>query len=385
MPRAPLEQTFTRRLDKAKNRFKLPFDWMSILADVEFLFATILDGKLVFFLPEAWEEVSQALLTSMEPDNIRAYNLATEVRIQKNGKISIPKKLAKLLSLGESIKLEGQGDRFTVHPADEPIQVGFDLFAPMKKGSLEVYQIPIESVEFDEARIKEAGIDAEYEPDEEFPPILVVRTDLGKYRLVWGLRQLLAQRKLGRKFVSAIILPRERAERAGGPLWFALEQVSRIPDHQMVRLVDAMRNQGLKPSAIARMLDRSVRTIQRYLVVARAPKQITDALARGEISLSLAYEAAKKGISPQDLRGKTFKMVKELIHERGLAKAPCNLKSAPVKCEVHSNGDVNLIVSFKAGVHEPQRIIEVLQRVVEHLESIKGVGHGAERGEKGEQ
>jgi len=376
----PLENSFSRKLDTAKNRFKLPFDWIGILSEVGRLFATIMNDELVFFLPEVWQEVSQSLISSRRPEDIQSYNLACEVNIQKNGKISIPKKLAMKLPLGERVELKGQGDRFVVQPAGRPIQADFDLFAPPRIDSLGIYQIPVESIEFDERRAESVEAMPEPEVGDVFPPVLVTNTDVGKYALIWGLKHLLAQRKLGRKSIAAIVLEQAPTEE---PVWFALEQLSRVPDSQMVGLVELMRNRGIKPSMIAKILDRTVRTVQRYLVVARAPEHIRTAFEEGELSLSLAYEAAKKGISPVELRGKTFKKAKEMIHERGLAKAPCNIKGGPVKKEIHPNGDVNLVLSFRVGRDRPEHVIEELKRVVEHLNRVKGVGHGTERGKRG--
>ncbi len=388
MPQVPLKESYPRKLDKKKNRFKLPFEWVAPVSEVGRLIATIMDGTLTFYMPEAWERIAPSLRSSSKPEDVRAYDLACEVRIQKNGKLSIPKKLASRLALGDRIELVGEGSRFVVRSVGRPTQKEVDLFTPKKLGSVDICQIPIDSIEFDgdTARIEEAKLDEGVRGSDAldvFPPLLVMETETrGRYRLLWGLKHLLAQRRLKRKLVAAIVLDLDREGESGRSLVYALEQLSKVPDSQMVRLVETMRNNGIKPTMIAKILDKTVRTVQRYLVVARAPDHIRTAFEEGELSLSLAYEAAKKGLSPLELKGKTFKKAKEMIDERGLAKAPCNMKGHRfLRSEIHPNGNVNLVLGFRVDRHDPEVVLaefeRVYKRVVEHLKKMKGVSHEA--------
>lgn len=380
MPQKPQIAIHVRKLDPYKNRFKLPPEWLGILSEVKSFMATLIRNELVFYFADAWEDTSRNLLTSMKPEDIQSYSLACPVKIQKNGKISIPQKLAGLAALGESIRLVWRDNGFAVQPADRPIQSEFDLL-PRRTGSLGVYQIPIQSIEFDEKQVKTVGIEPNAESAKVFPSILVAEIEKGRYQLVWGIKHLVAQLRVGRETVSAIVLPKPQTDE---PVWFALEQAVKIPESQLVRLVEVLRSQGYKPTFISKILGRSVRTIQRYLVLARAPECVKSALSRGDVKLSLAYEAAKKNISPPELSGKTFRQVREMIQTKGLGKAPCNIKGRFVKKMIYPNRDVNLILSFKADKDNPEEAISNLQEVISHLKTVKGVRHGIAKG-KGKQ
>lgn len=378
MPPKPLILSYVRKLDPRKNRFKLPSEWLGIFSGVQSFMATLIRNELVFYLPDAWEDISRNLLTSMKPEDIQSYSLACPVKIQKNGKISIPQKLVGLASLGKTIRLEWREGGFAVQPADRPVQSELEL-VPRKTGSLGVYQIPIQSIDFDEKQIKAVGIEPNMESSKVFPSILVAETEKGRYQLVWGIKHLIAQMRIGRETVSAIVLPKPQADE---PIWFALEQAIKIPETQLIRLVDTLRAQGYKPTFIAKLLGRSVRTVQRYLVLARAPEHIKNALKNGEIKLSLAYEAIKKNIDLSELKGKTFRRAREAIQSKMLAKAPHDMKDEPVKKMIYPTGDVDLVLNFRAGKDNLDEAISKLQEVIKHLKTVKGVKDGIARERK---
>lgn len=169
---------------------------------------------------------------------------------------------------------------------------------------------------------------------------IIVRPRDGKFQLISGYRRVASLRKLGRKKVQAKILNVSDAEARRISLLENLER-NDLTGWDQVSTAAKFRDQGVKSSDIAEAFGVSIRTIQRYLVVAKAPNDFRKALERDDITVQQAYEAIVKGIPLSEI----IKRGRSVRYLRGLSKKGHEKEN--IRIQHKHNGEIMIYIRYK--------------------------------------
>lgn len=172
---------------------------------------------------------------------------------------------------------------------------------------------------------------------------IIVRNRDNEFQLISGFRRVASLRKLGRKKVQAKILT--DISDAEARRISLLENFERndLTAWDQVATAAKFRKQGVENSEIAKSFGVSIRTIQRYLVVSKAPDDFRNALERDDITVQQAYEAIVKGI-PLSVITKQGRSVRYL---RGLSKK--GRKKENIRIQHKHNGEIMIYIRYKPG------------------------------------
>ena len=172
---------------------------------------------------------------------------------------------------------------------------------------------------------------------------IVVRPQNGKYALISGFRRIGALKKLGRKKVQAkVLFGVSDTEARRISLLENLERHS-LSGWELVSAAARFREKGMKNIEIAQAFRVSIRTIQRYLLVAGAPAEFRKALDHDDITILQAYEAIKKSIPLSELtqHGRSVRYLRSLSHKSG--------KSENIRIRRRADGEIIINIHYRPG------------------------------------
>lgn len=194
--------------------------------------------------------------------------------------------------------------------------------------------------------------------DGQLVPIVVRRRD-DKFQLLSGFRRLTALRKLGCKKVQAKILSGisdMKARRLS-----LLENLERnsLSAWDQVATAAKFRKQGMTNFEVSEAFHTSVRTIQRYLVVAKAPNDFRRALERNDITLQQAYEALTKGVPLSEIttHGRSVRYLRGLSHK--------SRKKEDIRIQRKANGEIFISICYRPGKSDLYRLLEAVRKRLE--------------------
>jgi ParB family chromosome partitioning protein len=191
--------------------------------------------------------------------------------------------------------------------------------------------------------------------DGQLVPIMVRRRD-GKFQLISGFRRIAALRELGRNKVQAKILGDvSDAEARRVSLLENLERNS-LSAWDQVAVAARFREQGMRNAEIAAAFRQSVRTIQRYLLVAKAPDDFRRALEHDDITVQQAYEAVNKGIPCSELiqHGRSVRYLRNLSHK--------SKKEENIRIQRKAGGEILISIRYKPAKSDLSHLFEVVRK-----------------------
>ena len=201
------------------------------------------------------------------------------------------------------------------------------------------------------------------EEGEQLVPIIVRRRG-NRYQLISGFRRLAAMKKLGRETIQAKVLE-DVSDTVAHRI--SLEENIKREDLTAWEKVSAalkLREFGQTNAEVAAGFGVNVRTIQRYLFVARnATKDFARALTRNDITCQQAYEALKKGVPLKDLvtHGRSVRYLRGLSHAKK--------KDRPLMFRRSRDGDVQIRIPFHADVAERRAMIQDIRARLDKFEA----------------
>jgi ParB/RepB/Spo0J family partition protein len=194
--------------------------------------------------------------------------------------------------------------------------------------------------------------------DGQLVPIVVRRHD-DKFQLISGFRRIAALRKLRRKKVQAKILSGVSDVQARRLSLLENLERNSLSTWDQVATAARFREQGMKNREIAEAFRASVRTIQRYLAVAKAPDDFRGALERDDITVLQAYEALAKGIPLSDLIGHG----RSVRYLRGLSRTGDRKEN--VRIQRKHDGDIVINIRFQPGKSDLNRLFAEVRKKLE--------------------
>lgn len=194
---------------------------------------------------------------------------------------------------------------------------------------------------------------------------IVVRYASGGYQVISGFRRVKAIRESGLSKVKAVVY--EGIDNKKAHEISIAENMARrsLTDLDVVMTVKRMREQEeMTNGEVARIFNRDIRTIQRFLVVANASDKIKKALEKGMITISQAYEAIRGNIPLEVILKNGNVSVRDLRRIASKSKK----RTDYIRQKWFNNGNFNLTIYFKKRKHNKQEVIAVLKKVVQRLE-----------------
>ena len=139
-----------------------------------------------------------------------------------------------------------------------------------------------------------------------------------RYQLISGFRRVAALRELGQEKVLARVFQELNDTQAVGLAISENLQREDFSDLEKAMVSQRLKDLGLEIEEIAIAINRSVRTVQQYIAVLHAPQLVKDALHEGKISLSMAFELARKNVDKSTLSDVIDKVTQEDLSVRAL-------------------------------------------------------------------
>ncbi|MHC4528832.1 MAG: ParB/RepB/Spo0J family partition protein, partial [Planctomycetota bacterium] len=185
---------------------------------------------------------------------------------------------------------------------------------------------------------------------------IVVRQQDDKFQLISGFRRIAALRALGQKKVQAKIL--YGISDVGARRISLLENLERnsLSAWDQVAAAERFRAQGMKNAEIAEAFRVSIRTVQRYLLVGKAPDDFRRALERDDITIQQAYEALKKGVPLSELlkHGRSVRYLRGLSHK--------SEKKDNVRIQRKADGEILINIRYRPGKSDLSRLFEMVRK-----------------------
>jgi ParB/RepB/Spo0J family partition protein len=219
------------------------------------------------------------------------------------------------------------------------------------------------------------------EEGQQFP--IYVRGPL-PYRVIAGHRRVAALRAIGTPTVRAIVLPKIGDAEAQRLALIDNLDHSALSDADLVRAVRRLRDLGLRNEEIATLLKRKVRTVQRHLRLAEAPREIFDEIDQGRLTVSAAYEVFTRGIPVdrairrgRDARSPSVRALQEWGRAAVGTDVPGGLTrrapqgGTPVRLRRYRDGGIGLSLRVPRDIPDDDRR-EVVRVLSETLAQIEG-------------
>jgi len=208
--------------------------------------------------------------------------------------------------------------------------------------------------------INVSDLEVSLKKDGQLVPI-VVRPFKDKYQLISGFRRTQALSNIGQKTVQAKVLyglSDSDAQRIS--LIENLERDS-LTAWDQVATAAKFREQGMKNQEIADAFNVAVRTIQRYLVVAKAPIDFRKALQIDDITIQQAYEAISKGVPLSELLGPG----RSVRYLRRLTKGSGKITKDQIRIKHKRDGEILINICFRP---KGKSLESLFQEVLKKLE-----------------
>jgi ParB/RepB/Spo0J family partition protein len=222
---------------------------------------------------------------------------------------------------------------------------------------------------------------------------IFVRPHNDKYQLVSGFRRVAALQLLGQIQALARVFHGLTHEQAVALAISENLQREDFSDLEKALVCQRLVEMGVDVPEIAHAVNRSPRTVYDYLTVLKAPPVVRDALHARHISLTVAFELARGGVSEQALQAVlsqaasgdlSVREVKQLLRttklkERTVASAPeMSTKKegrgvfVPVRLVSYTDKGFDLTIKFRRQRSQDlELIIESLKKTLSQLEKEK--------------
>ncbi len=202
-------------------------------------------------------------------------------------------------------------------------------------------------------------------------PVTVRKMPDGAKVLLSGHRRTAALMALGHKTVKAMVWSNMTDEQA---VKFALDenlQRESLSDLEQVQAALRLNESGMSTKKVAEAFHVDPRTIQRYYIVAKAPKEFQAALEEGKTTIIKVHDAIKGGLTLAQLleggqRGRSVRFLKS-IAGAGKGKGA----SRPATWREAADGTLHFSLRFQRGTHDIKQSIEEVKKLLKKLQSIE--------------
>lgn len=183
-----------------------------------------------------------------------------------------------------------------------------------------------------------------------------------KFQLIYGFRRVAALKQLGHKWVQAhVMYDLSDADARRMSLAENLERED-LSDWDKIATAARFNKQGITNGEIAANFNNvSVRTIQRWLCVAKAPDDFRRALERDDITVQQCYEALKRGVSLSELmgrRGRSVRYLRSLSRKRSLKKEDVTIRQK-------ANGETLINIRYRDGESDLNALFATVRKRLE--------------------